>query len=97
MVYHVALGKIEESVMLEKRILKPRALNRLNHDVRSDAATAINRPAAIGELYFTASGLVVIVAVKVVVIERDVGIIPLDQPATRGVILGGGQSQSCVF
>ena len=98
MIHHIALGVVEERVMLQQRVLKVIALDRRNHDIRRDAAAAIYRAAAVGELHF-AVGVAARFgfAVVVVVVERNVAVVALDQPSTGRVIVRRGERQASIF
>ena len=93
------LGEIEECVVLQQRILEVVALDRGDLHVGSDAAAAVYRAAAIGEFHF-AIGVVLVLfalAVVVIVVERDVGVIALNQTSARRVVLRRGQRQAGVL
>src|SRR5437870_3732054 len=73
------------------------ALEGRNLHVRCDAAAAVDRATAVGELDLTAVVAVFAFPIEVVVIERDVRVVALNQPSARGVVLSGGQCQSRVL
>ena len=91
------LGKIEQSVVLQQRVLKFVGLVGRQLHVGSDAAPAIHGASAIGELHFVIGVILFALAVVVVVVEREVGVIALDQASAGGVVLGGGQGQAGIF
>src|ERR1700730_9727716 len=62
--------------------------------VRSNATLSEDLPAAIGELYF---GLLRPLRIVVVIVERNIFVIALNQAATRGVVTRSGEQQSSVF
>src|SRR6266566_3371270 len=96
-IHNVALGEIEEDVMLKQRILETVAFNRRNLDVRTNAATTINRATAVRELDLVRVVVLFRLAVEIVVVERDIRIIALNQTSAGRVVFGGGQSQACVL
>src|SRR5437660_10611993 len=67
-IHNVALGEIEEHVMLEQRVLETVTLNRRNLDVRTNAAAAINRASAVRELDLVRVVVLFRLAVEIVVI-----------------------------
>src|SRR5437667_9822915 len=67
-IHDVALGEIEEDVMLEQRVLEAVALNRRNLDVRTNAAAAINRASAVRDLDLVRVVVLFRLAVEIVVI-----------------------------
>src|SRR5277367_3957849 len=97
MSYHVMLCKIEESVMLQERILEVIALGGLDFYIGRDAAAAVNRAAAVGELHFFVRNVVLFGTLEVIVIKRDVGIVALNETSAGRVVVGGGESQSGIF
>ncbi len=62
--------------------------------VRSDATLSEDLPAAIGELHF---GLLGPLRIVVIIVERNVFVIALNQAAAGGVITRSGEQQSSVF
>jgi len=91
MIHHVALGVVEKSVMLQQRVLKVVALDGGNYNIRRDAATAVNRTATVSEFYF-AIGIAArfSIAIVVVVVERDVAVIALDEPSAGRIVVRRG-------
>src|SRR5947209_5548666 len=85
-IHDVALGEIEEDVMLEQRVLEAVALNRRNLDVRTNAAAAINRASAVRELDLVRVVVLFRLAVEIVVIGRNIRIIALNQTSAGRVI-----------
>src|SRR4029077_7103400 len=83
----VALGKIEQRIMLKNRVLEVVALDGRNLNVGCDAPTPVDRPASISQLHFAARVAVLSLTIEIVVIERDVGIVALNQASTRRVVL----------
>ena len=85
--------------MLQQRILEVVALYLGNFDVRRNATATVDSAAAVGEFYFPAGIVFVLftLAIEVIVVERNVGIIPLDQTHTWGVVLRSGQGQTGVL
>ena len=83
--------------MLQQRVLEVIALHRGYDLVRSDAAATIDRAPTVGKLHFLVGAVRIDVAVVVVVVERHVGIITLDQASARGVVPGCRERQSGVF
>src|SRR5207245_11694082 len=96
-IHDVALGEIEEDVTLEQGVLEAVALNRRNLDVRTNAAAAINRAPTVCELNLVRVVVLFRLAVEIVVIERNVRIIALNQTSAWRVVFGGGQSQARVL
>ena len=96
---HIALGKVEERIVLQQRVLEVVALDRGDLDVGSDSAAAVNGASAVSQFYF-AIGVVFVVlalAVEVIVVERNVGVVTLNQASARRVVLGRGQRQTGVL
>ena len=63
-----------------------------------DAATAIDGASAVGQLHFVVcSRRIFFLAVVIVVVERDVRVVALNQASARRVVLGGRQRQAGVF
>src|SRR5437588_12025859 len=93
---HVALGEVEECIMLQQSVLEVIALHRRNVHVRSNATAAIHGTSAISEFYFAIGGIGALsrVAIVVVVVERNVAVIALDQASAWGVVMCGGQCQA---
>src|SRR5438034_4172669 len=96
-IHNVALGEIEKDVMLKQRVLETVAFNRRNLDVRTNAAATINRASAVRELDLVRVVVLFRLAVEIVVIERNVRIIALNQTSAWRVVFGGGQSQAGVL
>src|SRR5205809_4912592 len=96
-IHNVALGEIEKDVMLKQRVLETVAFNRRNLDVRTNAATTINRASAVRELDLVRVVVLFRLAVEIVVIERNIRIIALNQTSAWRVVFGGGQSQAGVL
>src|SRR5208337_876366 len=97
---HVMLAEVEERVLLQQGVLKLVGLRCRNLYVGGDAATAVDRAPAVGHLHFVVrvgTRVTVLAVVVIVVVERDVAIVTLDQSATRSVVLGCGQRQSGVL
>ena len=90
------LGKVEERVVLEQSVMEVIALGIVKFHVRGDAAAAVNGATAIRELHFFV-GVVVLVAFEVIVVERYVAVIALNQPAAGRVVLRRSQCQSGVI
>src|SRR5580658_7319187 len=97
--HHVALGEVEERIMLQQRVLEVIALDRGNGHVRSNAAAAVNCAAAVSEFHFTVGvvGIVDAVAVVIIVVERNVAVVALNQASAGRVVARRGQRQSSVF
>src|ERR1700733_7147091 len=98
MIYHVALGEIEEGVVLQKRVLKVIALDWRDHNIGLDAAATVNCAPAVGQLHFAigiAAGLRI--AIVIIIVKRNVAVVALDQPSAWSVIMSRGQSQPCVL
>src|SRR5271167_287236 len=95
----VVLGEVEEGVFLQQRVLKLVGLDRGDSYVRSDAAAAVHGSPAVGHLDFVIDGrsVGVLAVVVVVVVQRDIAVIALNQTAAGGVVLGRGQRQSGVL
>src|ERR1700691_2772471 len=98
MIYHVALGEIEERIVLQKRVLKVVALDWRDHYIGRDAAAAVDCAPTVGELHFAigiAAGLRI--AIVIIIVKRNVAVVALDQPSAWSVIMSRGQSQPCVL
>ena len=93
------LGKIEEGIVLQQGILKVVALYRGDFNVGRDSAAAVNRAATVGEFYFTTGVVFVFLAltVEVIVVERNVGVVTLNQAHAGRVILRRGQGQTGIL
>src|SRR5208283_5186814 len=87
----VVLGEIEDGVVLEQGFLKLVALVRRQLDVGGDAAAAVDGAAAIGQFDFFVGVVVFVFAVVIVVVEREVRVIALDEASAGRVVLGGGE------
>ena len=97
-IHNVALGEVEEGVVLQERVLEVIALDGRNVYVGSDAAAAVNRPSAIGEFYFAIRRVVLgFAAIVVVVVERDIAVVALDEASARGVVVSSGERKPGVF
>ena len=90
----IVLCEIEERIMLQHRVLKVIALDGINLDVWSNSATTINRATAVRQLHFLVRGVIDSVAVEVVVIQRHITVVALNQPPTWCVVLGRRQCQT---
>src|SRR5690348_17694122 len=93
MAHNIPFREIEESVMLQQRVFETVALNCRNLDVWSYAPAAVNRASAVREFHFVRVVIVFIFASEIVVIQRDVGIIALNQTSARRVVFRRSQSQ----
>src|SRR5271157_1738586 len=95
----VVLGEVEERVFLQHRVLKLIGLDAGNLGVGRDAAAAVHGPPAVGHLDFVvgSAGVSVIAVVVIVVVERDIAVIALNQAAAGSVVLGRGQRQAGVI
>src|SRR5205823_9624053 len=76
---NVMLGKVEECVVHQQLILEVITLRRFDFYVGRDAAAAVNRASAVGQLYFLVGVVVFDFAVVIVVIERNAAVFALDQ------------------
>ena len=99
MIDHVVFGVVEESVMLQQRILERRALDGIDLHIRSNSAAAVHGASAVGELDLAVSrALAVFVGtLEIIVVERDVRIVALNQASAGRVVVSGGQSQASIF
>src|SRR5579864_4664424 len=100
MVHGVALGEIEERVMLQQRILEVVALRRVDFDVGRDSPAAVNGAATVSKLYFAIAVSVAVffsVAIVIVVVERYTGVVALNQATAWRVVLCRGQRQAGVL
>src|SRR5208337_1484088 len=93
----VALGKVKQRIVLQQRILELVGLVRRQLHVGSDAATAIHGTPTIGELDFVVGVILLALAIVVVIVERKVRVIALDETSAGGVVLGGGQGKAGIF
>src|SRR5260370_14294293 len=91
---NIVLREVKESVMLEQRVRESVALDLIYLHVRRDPATSVNGAAAVGQLYFFVGGIVDVVAIKIIVIQRYIAVVALNQSPAWGVVLGRGQRQS---
>ena len=92
----VVLGEVEERVLAINCVSKRVQLGSRILLVRSDAAAAVNRAPAVGHLDVLVIPRFGVVAV-VVIEERDVGVVALDQPSAGRVVAVGGQRQAGVL
>src|SRR5438046_1478925 len=93
----IVLGKVEECVMLQQRVLEMVTLDGINLYVGCDSAAAVNSASAISQLYFLVGGVIVLVALEIVVVKRNVAIVTLNQTSAWCVVLGGGQCKTSVI
>src|SRR5580700_2905350 len=89
-----ALGSSVEHAAAIERCLEIVLFGSGDKVVRRDATLSKNLAAAIGELHFRLLGLLRVV---VIIVERDVFVITLNQAAAGRVITGSGEQQSRVF
>src|SRR2546430_9722168 len=96
---HVVLGEVEERIVLQERILEMRALDGVDLDVGGDAAAAVHGAAAVGQFDFAVRGslAVIVGAIEIIVVQRDVGIVALNQASTGSVVMGGLERESRIF
>src|SRR6266851_3097344 len=96
----VMLAEVEEGVVSKEAFLKGIGLQVVDLFIGSDASTAVDSPAGVGELDLEVAlvlGLVFVVAHVVVVVERDVVVVALDQAAGGRVVVVGGESEARVL
>src|SRR5437660_192228 len=86
----VALGEVEERVVLQEFILEAVGLLRRDFDVGSNSAAAVHGAAAVGQFDFAVNAILFCITIVVVVVKRDASVVALDEPSTGGVVLGGG-------
>src|SRR5208283_4191488 len=65
--------------------------------VRRDPTPTIHRASPIRELDFVVRIIVLALAVVIVIVQRLVGVIALDQASAGGVVLRGGEGQAGIF
>src|SRR5690349_24780432 len=92
-VLQVVLGEIEKGVVQQQSVLKGVVLGRGNLHVGSDAVAAVNRASTVGVFDLAAGGFAAVVALKVIVVERNSAVVALNEASAWGVVLGRGQSQ----
>ena len=98
MTHHVALGEVEEGIVLQQRVLKVIALDRIDLYIGTNAAAAVNRASAVGEFHFAIRVVAGVgLAIVIVVVERDVAVVALDQPSAGRVVVSRGQRQAGVL
>src|SRR6266849_11140455 len=90
------LRKVKERIVLQERVLKVIALDRLYLHVGSNSAASVHGAPAVGQLHFFVSGITDAVAIKVIIVKRHIAVVALDQASARGVVLGRSQRQSGV-
>src|SRR5579871_2310146 len=85
--------------MLQERILEMVRFNRRDVYVGSDATATVHRASAVSELHLAVRrvGALGALAVVVVVVQRDVAVIALNQPSARSVVVSGRKSQTGIF
>ena len=90
---------MEEYILLKQKLLEVIGLGRIDLLIGRDAAAAVDRAAGVSELDFGVGGVGRQCAgmVVVVVVERDAGVVALDEPARRRVVVIGGQRQAGVL
>src|SRR5208282_140874 len=93
----VALSKIKQRVVLQQRVLELGGLVGCKLHVRSDAAAAIHRASAVRELDLVVGVILFPLAIIVIIVEREIGVIALDQASAGGVVLRGGEGQAGIF
>src|SRR5579864_3778161 len=100
MVHGVALGEIEERVMLQQRILEVVALWSRDFEVGCDSSAAVYGAPAVSKLYFAIAVSVAVffsVAIVIIIIERYAGVVALNQATAWRVVLCRGQRQAGVL
>ena len=95
----VVLAEVEEGVVLGQAVLEAVGLDGFDLLVGRDAAAAVDGAAGVGELDLEVAlvGLGGVVADVVVVVERDVIVVALDEAAGRSVVVIGGEGEAGVF
>src|SRR5258705_7269902 len=96
----VVLAEVEEGIVSEETFLKVFGFHVIDLLVGGDASTAVDSSTGVGELDLEIAlvlGFVFIVTDVVVVIERDVVVVALDEAAGRRVVVVGGKSQTRVL
>src|SRR5260370_22090504 len=93
----VAFGKVKQRVVLQQRVLELIGLEGRELHVGSDAATAIHGASPVGELHFVVGVILLALPVVVVIVEREVRVIALDETSAGGVVLGGGKCEAGMF
>src|SRR5208282_3437604 len=89
-----ALRERIENAASDERLFKRIELRRGNYDIGCDSALPENLPSAIGELYFRLARWIALV---VIIVERNIFVIALDQAATGRVIARHGQKHRRIF
>ena len=95
----VVLGEVEEGVVLQERVLEVVGLDVVDLFVGGDAASAVDGAAGVGELDLEVGlvGLGGVVADVIVVVERDVVVVALDEASGGSVVVVGGEGEAGVF
>src|ERR1051326_6703761 len=95
----VALGKVKKSIVLQECVLEVVGFDRRNIHIGSDAASAVHRAPAIGELHLAVGGVGSLgaIAVVIVVVKRNVAVVALNEASARRVVVRGGQRQPGVL
>src|SRR5579862_280713 len=93
----VVRGEIEERIFLQQRVFKARGFDGRNLYIRSDASAPKYRASAVCEPHLFVGRILFLIAIVIVIIQRDAGIIALDQASAGGVVLGSGQCQSGIL
>src|SRR5271165_1812180 len=96
---YVALGEVEEGVVLQERVLEVIRLDGRDADVGGDASAAVDGASAVSEFHFAVGrvGTLGAVAVVVIVVERDVRVVALNQTSAGRVVVRRGQGQAGIF
>ena len=96
----IVLAEVEEGVVLIESVLEVVRLGRVDLLVGGDAAAAVDGASGVGELDLEVRlvlGRGALVADVVVVVERDVVVVALDEAAGRGVVVVSRQGEAGVL
>src|ERR1700710_1570419 len=94
------LAEVEERVVLQQRILKAIRLQIIDSLIRRDSSAAVHGTTRIRQLHLEVAlvlGLRRRIAYIVVVVQRDVVVVALNQPSRWRVIVIGGQGKARVL
>src|SRR5262249_47389123 len=93
----VMRGKIEERILLQQRVFKPCGLDGCDFHIWSDATAAEHGASTIRKPDFLVGAALLLIAIVVIIVERDASVIAFDQAAARRVVFGGSESQPGIF
>src|SRR5436853_1339497 len=97
MASRVALGEVEEGVMLQESILEAIGLLGRDLDIRSNSAAAVYRTPTVSQFDFAVDAIFFAVAIVIIVVKRNPGVVALDKASAGRVVLGGCQREAGIL